>query len=129
MARHNEIGKIGEEIASRYLLSKGYVILERDWRLGHMDVDIIAEKDRHLFFVEVKTRTSESFLSAVDAVDMTKRKNIIMAARAYVNYRKFNFPVQFDIITVVGDVMGDYSVTHYEDAFSVPYRPSRVRWH
>ena len=56
MAAHNELGKEGELLAANHLQSEGYVIRHRNWRCGHKELDIVAEKDGTLVFVEVKTR-------------------------------------------------------------------------
>ena len=57
MAAHNELGKWGEDCAADYLQRKGYTIVERDWKSGHRDIDIIAaDKDGTIVFIEVKTR-------------------------------------------------------------------------
>ena len=52
MAAHNELGQWGENLAAEYLCSKGYVIIDRDWRSGHRDLDIIAEDGDVVVFVE-----------------------------------------------------------------------------
>ena len=61
MAAHNELGKEGELLAANHLQSEGYVIRHRDWRCGHKELDIVAEKDGTLVFVEVKTRKDVLF--------------------------------------------------------------------
>ena len=58
MAAHNELGKWGEEIAARFIEKNGYEILERDWKSGHHDLDIIARDEDTLVIIEVKTRRS-----------------------------------------------------------------------
>jgi len=58
MASHNELGEKGEEIAAGHLLKNGYAILERNWRFGKEEIDIIASQDDELIIVEVKTRNS-----------------------------------------------------------------------
>ena len=60
MAAHNELGKWGEDMAEAYLLEKGYSILERDWKSGHHDLDIIARDEDTLVIIEVKTRSEGS---------------------------------------------------------------------
>ena len=54
--RNLEVGKAGEDFACRYLMSKGYVVLHRNYRSGHLETDIICENDTHILFVEVKSR-------------------------------------------------------------------------
>ncbi len=60
MAAHNELGKEGELLAANHLQSEGYVIRHRNWRCGHKELDIVAEKDGTLVFVEEKTFYSDS---------------------------------------------------------------------
>ena len=60
MARHNDLGKWGEGVAADYLEQQGYSILERGWRSGHKDIDLIAFKQGILAFVEVKTRKNNA---------------------------------------------------------------------
>ena len=61
MAAHNELGKEGEEAASAYLSSRGYRIRHRNWHVGKLELDIIAEKDGEMIVVEVKTRRNNRF--------------------------------------------------------------------
>ena len=86
MAEHNELGKWGEDEAARFLQRKGFTILERDWRVGKRDLDIIALKEdgKLLVFVEVKTRRNDVYLQPEEAVNTTKMRNIAIAANAYV---------------------------------------------
>ena len=72
MAAHNELGRWGEELAARHLERQGFKILFRDWRCGHRDLDLIAQKEDEdlLVVVEVKTRRNERFGDATeDTVD------------------------------------------------------------
>ena len=74
MAKHNNIGKDGETIARRYLEQKDYLILETNWRKGHLEADIIAYKDNQIIFVEVKTRSTDIFGAPEEFVDLKKQK-------------------------------------------------------
>lgn len=56
MARHNDLGKEGEDAAAAYLIKKGYVIRHRNWFFDKFELDIVAEKDHTLVIVEVKSR-------------------------------------------------------------------------
>ena len=73
MAAHNELGTWGEQCAVEYLRRKGYVILERDWKSGHRDLDIIAFDGVTMVFVEVKTRRNRMFADPEMAVDYVIR--------------------------------------------------------
>ncbi len=62
MAKHNDLGKAGENAAAAYLEQKDYLIRHRNWRKGHFELDIVAAKDNELIVVEVKTRSNTEFL-------------------------------------------------------------------
>jgi putative endonuclease len=116
MIEPHELGKIGEELAVEYLTDNGYQILERNWRSGHKEIDIIALDDTTLVVVEVKTRKSDDYGEPDIAVGITKQKMLIWAADAYVRYKNLNVDVRFDIISIV---ISDEEpeIEHIEDAF------------
>lgn len=122
MALHNEFGILGEQEACTYLSKRNYRILERNWHSGHLEVDIIAEWFGEIVFVEVKTRRSERFAPAEDAVDMRKQEHLVKAALAYLSEKGLDAPYRFDIITVVG-TQPPFKITHLRDA----YTPETVR--
>ena len=120
MAEHNELGKWGEEVAADYLQGKGYVVMERDWKSGHRDLDIIAVNEERdaVVFVEVKTRRNQQYADPVDAVGYQKIRNLQQAANHFVKYKHISLPIRFDIVTVTGMPGGDLpEVEHIEDAF------------
>ncbi|MBO4721065.1 MAG: YraN family protein [Prevotella sp.] len=102
MAAHNELGKWGEDIAVVYLEKKGYEILERDWKSGHHDLDIIARDEDTLVIIEVKTRRNRLFGDPEEAIDYKKRMSLQSATNHYVKSHHINAPVRFDIISIVG---------------------------
>ena len=116
MIEPHELGKLGEDLAAEYLIKKGYQILERNWRSGHKEIDIIAQKDDILVIVEVKTRTSDDYGEPNIAVDKHKQRMLIWAADAYVRYKNLNVDVRFDIISIVF-TSGEPEIEHIEDAF------------
>lgn len=120
MAAHNELGKWGEEMAAEYLQQKGYRIIERDWRSGNRDIDIIAQAPdpSTLVFVEVKTRKSEALMRAADAVNPTKARNISLSANNYVKMCHVDALLRFDIITIVGTNAQNMKLEHIIDAFN-----------
>lgn len=130
MAQHNELGRRGEELATAFLLSKGYSILDRNWRSGRKEIDIVAQDGNDIVFVEIKTRTDETFNDARDAVDSRKRQHLIYAADAYMRSHTYNLSPRFDIITVVGhlaDPAAPLTIDHIEDAYMAPVVRSRKR--
>ena len=72
MAEHNIFGKEGEEAAVGYLEKQGYIIRHRNWRRGHLELDIVAFKDDELIVAEVKTRRNTDFALPEAAVDKRK---------------------------------------------------------
>jgi putative endonuclease len=117
MARHNEIGKEGGELAVQYLIDKQWVILERNWRSGHKEVDIIAERNGYLIIVEVKVRKFIGNERIEEHIPRNKQQHLIHAANAYLKYRNLDMGVRFDIILITGDSAGR-QVEHIENAFS-----------
>lgn len=116
MAQHNEFGKISEDRAVAYLMAQGYTIRDRNWKFGHKEIDIIAQKNNDLVIVEVKARKNDLYGDAIDAVTNKKIYRIIQAANAYVQYHRINLNVRFDIIAITGEP-GRQTIEHIEDAF------------
>lgn len=120
MAEHNDLGKWGEDEAALYYEDRGYVILERDWKVGKRDIDLIAlteDKDT-LVFVEVKTRQNNDLQEPEEAVDVKKMRNLAIAANAYVKLHGLDMDVRFDIISVIGKCSCVESIECFEDAFN-----------
>ena len=118
----HELGKTGEDLAVAYLQGKGYQILERNWRSGHKEIDIIAQKEGVLVAVEVKTRKSDAFGEPEVAVRSEKRQKLIRAADAYVRYKNLNVDVRFDIISIILNEE-EQRLEHIEDAWIVSLQP------
>ena len=114
----HELGIIGEDIATNYLIDKGYQILERNWRSGHKEIDIIALDGDTLVAVEVKTRKSNTYGEPDIAVGAMKQRMLIWAADAYVRYKNLDVDVRFDIISIV-ITDKEPEIEHIEDAFIV----------
>ena len=120
MAEHNDLGKWGEDEAALYYEDKGYEILERDWKVGKRDIDLIAlteDKDT-LVFVEVKTRQNNDLQEPEEAVDVKKMRNLAIAANAYVKLHGLDMDVRFDSISVIGKCSCVESIECFEDAFN-----------
>jgi len=116
MATHNELGELGEEIATQFLLKKKYKILDRNWRWRKKELDIIAIDKEFLVFIEVKTRKFGSLENPKDAVTKKKQKFIIEGANAYIEAKNIEKEVRLDIISVL--IKGNkHIIEHIEDAF------------
>lgn len=116
MSKHNDIGKIGEEIALTYLQNKGFKILATNWKYNNYEIDIIAQIPGYLVIVEVKTRSANDFENPEDAVNIKKQKRLINAANEFIFYRNIKLETRFDIISIV--ISGDEPIIeHIQDAF------------
>ena len=116
----NPIGIIGEVEAAGILKRKGFKVIERNWRMGHLEVDLIAENGKEIVFAEVKARTTiYGDKMPEEYVDEDKKRRMIAAANAYVRYRKIDKGIRFDIIGVLVDKeTGKVTYSnHLEDAF------------
>jgi len=116
MAEHNDLGIRGEQIAVNHLEKNGYTIVEKNWRFGRAEIDIIAQKENTLAVVEVKTRTTNWFGNPQEFVTTKKKKLLIGAANEYVIKKDLDVDVRFDIIAVIINKKGT-SLEHIEDAF------------
>lgn len=116
MATHNELGKIGEEIACNYLIDKGYEIIERNWRNRHKEIDIIARDGQELVIVEVKTRQNDNYGEPDLAVTRQKQNRLINAANAYIFKKTLDTDTRFDIISIIFKD-GNPVIDHIMDAF------------
>ncbi len=116
MAEHNELGKLGEELAVDFLRKAGYEILETNWVFQKAEVDIIAKKANVLAIIEVKTRSDISFGLPQEAVKQKKIQLLVKAVNEYVIRKDLDVAVRFDIISIVKS--GNSFITdHLEDAF------------
>jgi len=117
MALHNLLGRDGESLACKYLQEKGYQILERNWKLGDLETDIIAKIGDTIAFVEVKTRASETWKRPEEAVDEERKRRLTIGANAYLKHNKLDNPWRLDVIAIVMNPEGT-TINHIEQAFS-----------
>lgn len=115
MTRKREIGDFGEEITSKYLEKNGYRILDRNYSKPFGEIDIIAIKGDMISFVEVKTRKSDDFAYAAEAVDYYKQERIKRASQVFLMERNLtDFLISFDISEVYLDTR---KINYIENAF------------
>ena len=113
-----ELGATGEQMATRYLIDNGFVILENNYHNRHKEVDIIALDQGELVFIEVKTRSTDYFMQPEEAVDHQKRQNLIRVANQYIRYHQRTEPARFDIIAIVKNDK-ETRIKHIRNAFNV----------
>jgi putative endonuclease len=116
MAYHNELGKLGEELAVAYLAKNGYAILERNFVYDKAEIDIIARHEDTIVVVEVKTRNSSVFGDPQEFVNKNKIKLLVKAANEYLISNTIEMEVRFDIIAVLKNKKTE-QIQHFKDAF------------
>ena len=121
MARHNALGKWGEQLAVDKLASEGWAIVERNWRVGHLEIDIIARRDGVMVFAEVKTR-ADGDTDPFEAVTKAKISHMMRAAETYMRHTDARFQPQFDLFAINGTPDGEYTLEHVPDAFYAPLK-------
>lgn len=119
MGRHNELGKLGEEKAAIFLINIGYRILATNYRFGRAEVDIIATNDKHVIFVEVKTRTNYLYGYPEESVGAKKQKLMCKAASEYMYQNNLNIAIRFDVMAIFKTNNGEWQIQHLEDAFFI----------
>ncbi len=107
---------MAEEIAAKFILANGFVIVERNWIHGKLEIDIIAQNQNMIVFIEVKYRKNSDFGRPESAVDPSKARRIIQAADQYLNEREIDLMPRFDIIALTGSGE-NLNITHYPNAF------------
>ncbi|WP_309642735.1 YraN family protein [Flavobacterium sp.] len=116
MAEHNELGKLGEQLAVEFLQKNHYEILETNWTFQKAEIDIIVQKENVLAIVEVKTRSSTDFGLPQDFVKPKKIQLLVKAVNEYVISNDLDVTVRFDIIAI-HKAGNEFIIEHLEDAF------------
>ena len=116
MATRKEIGNKGEENAVNFLFANGYEVLERNYRFGRGEVDIIARKDLIMVFIEVKTRKNTNFGYPETFLSEAQQERIHWAAEEYVLQKTWQGEIRFDIIAILWEGQ-EPTLDHFEDAF------------
>ena len=116
-AARQAFGELGERIAERWLRLRGWRVVQRRFRSGHRDIDLVVERDGMVAFVEVKARRDAAFGGPIEAVNWRKQKELGRSARVWVSrHGRSTDAYRFDVIGVL--VEGNRArVRHVEDAF------------
>lgn len=114
----HELGLLGEETAQNYLEKEKFRIIEKGFRLYRGEIDLIAYDKETLVFIEVKTRGPGSLALPEESVNIRKQSQIRKIAEGYLAKNEIDeVECRFDVISLVFDEKGDFSLTHYKDAF------------
>ena len=113
-----ELGRVGEDLAARELLSRGYAILERRYRTKYGEIDIVAEDGRTLVFVEVRARATAEFGRAAETVDERKKRRVTAMAVEYLaRHHVTNRPCRFDVVAIDDALSARPEISVYPAAF------------
>jgi putative endonuclease len=113
------LGKEGENIAERYLVRKGYKVVERNYRCRNGEVDLIVLDGKVIVFVEVKTRSGHQFGTPLDAVERRKQQKMIHTAQFFLNAKGLQQrDARFDVVGISWPG-NDPVIEHIENAFEV----------
>ncbi len=115
-----DIGVYGEKVTADYLKNQGFIIFKRNYHSRFGEIDIIAEKDDLLLFVEVKTRSGDQMVSGREAVDFNKQNRIKATAGDFLRKTKQEYKCRFDVseVTVKPNETGlDCEIFYITDAF------------
>ena len=114
------LGQEGERAAERYLGKKGYKLIERNYRCSGGELDLIVIDRRVIVFVEVKTRTGQSFGTPLEAVEFRKQQRMIRAAQSYLASKGLHQrEARFDVVGVSW-AGREPLIEHIENAFELP---------
>lgn len=117
MSEPHKLGQKGEDKAADFLIKQGYMIRHRNWKSPNKELDIVAENDEFIVFVEVKTRNAGYIMEPQSAVTREKQRSIQYAADSYLRKFEIDKPGRFDIITVVVKGNSLEIEQHIPDAF------------
>ena len=127
MAWNNLIGKKGEQAACEFLIGRGYTVRETNWRMGHLEIDIVAHEPSAnlLHIVEVKTRTGDvTHYDPMESITPKKIRNLVAAANGYIGAYCLKMGIQYDVMIITGGAP-DFTIQFIPNAFQPPLRTVR----
>lgn len=111
-----QTGKIGEDIARKYLDKKGYKIVEQNYKTKYAEIDLVAKKGNEIVFVEVRTKKGENFGTPEETIDKRKLRKLWGNARAYTARKKWQGPYRVDAVCIVLKYDNSMErINHYEN--------------
>ena len=100
MAKHLSTGREGESLALKWLRTEGFTIIHSNWRFSYYEIDVIAEQNGILHFIEVKTRRSSRYGLPEESVSKTKFNRLLRAGEQFLSLNKKWNRVQYDILSI-----------------------------
>ncbi len=117
IAIRQEIGNKGEDLACEYLENIGYEVIARNWRVGHLELDIIAEYKNAVHIVEVRTLSYPAIHQPFETINLAKQRKIIKAASIFAAKERVRNEIIFDVVSIILKT-DSYKLEHIKDAFS-----------
>lgn len=118
MAAKDVLGRRGEDLAARYLEQQGLLVLTRNWRCRHGEIDLVATDARRLVVCEVKTRSGTRYGEPAEAIDQRKAARIRRVTQAWLAAHQVRWcEIRFDVIAVLVEQGRPVTVQHYQGAF------------
>ena len=118
-AARQAFGELGERIAERWLKRTGWRVLQRRFRSGHRDIDLVVEREGMIAFVEVKARRGDRFGQPVEAVNWRKQRELTRSALVWIDrHGRPEETYRFDVVGVLMEG-NRVRVRHVEDAFQI----------
>ena len=119
MGKTQVIGNKGEDFVAEHLKKKGYIITARNYRCKFGEIDVIAENDDEILFVEVKTRADNSKIRPYEYVNSPKQQRLITTANIFLQHNGFGLKPRFDVAEVFVSADGKMTLNYFENAFSI----------
>ena len=118
-AARQAFGELGERIAERWLRRRGWRVVQRRFRTGHRDIDLVVEREGTVAFVEVKARRGGEFGGPVQAVHWRKRRELERSAKVWIDrHGRVEESYRFDVVGVLLEGAA-VRVCHVENAFTL----------
>ncbi len=116
-----KVGKSGEDRVAAFLRRKGFSVVKRNYQCRYGEIDIIAQNDEYIIFVEVKTRKQGALVSGAEAVTEAKKQRIMLTANDYISKTEISLQPRFDVaevtVTAKSDGSAGYSLNYIKNAF------------
>ena len=107
-------GKKAEDLACCYLQQQGLDLVTRNYQCRHGELDLIMLDDEILVFIEVRLRNNQRYGSALESIDVHKRRKLIFTVNHYLQHENYLREMRFDVITI----HNDNALEWFRDAFS-----------
>lgn len=124
MSESGEIGRRAEGLALEFLEEKGLILLDRNWRVGHKELDLLmkstneATEEQRLHVIEVRSLSEPNLQLPFETVDIKKQRAVISAASAYIYRNQIMCETQFDIVSVLFEKDGNIRIDYLPEAFN-----------